>query len=84
MRPEKRFYVASGGEPTTEVAIRSTFREDLYLILSEFDRDTQAITVKAVVNPLVVWIWLGLGVITLGAVVAIIPGRRRLAKSTER
>lgn len=84
MKPEKRFYVASGGEPTTEVAIRSTFREDLYLILSEFDRDTQAITVKAVVNPLVVWIWLGLGVITGGALVAIIPGRRRLAQASER
>jgi cytochrome c-type biogenesis protein CcmF len=83
MRPEKRFYIASGGEPTTEVAIRSTFREDLYLILSEFDRETQAITVKAVINPLVAWIWVGLGTITLGAVIAIIPSRRRLAQAKE-
>lgn len=83
MRPEKRFYTASGGEPTTEVAIRSTFREDLYLILAEFDRETQAITVKAVINPLVAWIWVGMGIITLGAVITIIPARRRLAQAKE-
>jgi cytochrome c-type biogenesis protein CcmF len=81
MRPEKRFYVSRGGEPTTEVAIRSTFKEDLYLILSEFDRETEAVTVKAVINPLVVCIWLGMAVITTGAFIAIFPTRRRAAKA---
>jgi len=78
MKPEKRFYVTWGGEPTTEVAIRSTFKEDLYLILSEFDQKTQAITVKAVLNPLVVWIWVGLAVITFGSALAMLPARWRL------
>ncbi|MFQ5894122.1 MAG: heme lyase CcmF/NrfE family subunit, partial [Nitrospinota bacterium] len=76
LMPEKRFYLTRGGEPTTEVAIRSTFREDLYLILAEFDRNTQAVSIKAIVNPLVVWVWVGLATITVGAVVAMIPSRR--------
>ncbi len=83
LMPEKRFYLTRGGEPTTEVAIRSTFREDLYLILAEFDRNTQAITVKVLINPLVVWIWGGLAFITLGAVVAAIPSRSRFFRPTQ-
>ena len=83
LKPEKRFYLVGGGDPTTEVAIRSTFREDLYLVLAEFDRNTQAITVKAIINPLVVWTWLGLAIITLGAVVAAIPSRTRFFRPTQ-
>jgi cytochrome c-type biogenesis protein CcmF len=76
LKPEKRFYLTRAGQPTTEVAIRSTFREDLYLVLAEFDRSTQAITIKAVINPLVVWLWMGLGLITVGSAVAAWPTRR--------
>ena len=65
------------------MAIRSTFREDLYLVLAEFDRNTQAITVKAIINPLVVWTWVGLAIITLGALVATIPSRTRFFRPTQ-
>jgi cytochrome c-type biogenesis protein CcmF len=57
---------------------RSTLTEDLYLILSGFSevRKGQA-TLKALVRPLVMWIWLGGVVITIGTIVALWPVRGR-------
>jgi cytochrome c-type biogenesis protein CcmF len=49
-------------------------REDLYLILGSFDRDGGWVTVKALVNPLVTWLWIGGGVMALGTVLAMLPG----------
>jgi len=58
MEPEKRFY-KKPKQPTTEIANRSTLREDLYLVLGSYDPDSKRITLLAYVNPLVVWIWIG-------------------------
>jgi cytochrome c-type biogenesis protein CcmF len=70
--PEKRFY-KKPKQPTTEVAIRSTLREDLYVILGTYDPDSKAATFQAYVNPLVAWLWIGGIVLVLGTVVAIYP-----------
>ncbi len=76
LEPAKLFY-ASQQQPIARVAIRSSWREDLYLILAEFAPDGSAATVKAMVNPLLVWLWVGAGVITAGTVWAVLPDRRR-------
>jgi len=39
--------------PTTEVAIRRTIAEDLYIVLNSTDAATQAASFEIVVNPLV-------------------------------
>lgn len=75
MRPSKRFY-SSEQQPIGTVDVRSTPREDLYLILSSFTRDGASATVKMLIRPLVMWIWLGGAVMALGALVAIWPDRR--------
>ena len=58
------------------VALRSTFRDDLYLILSEVDGSGKA-NVRALLNPMVNWIWAGGFVIVFGAIVTMWPEGRR-------
>jgi len=72
LRPEKRFY-KKPKQPTTEVANRSTLREDLYVVLGSYDPKTQLATIQAYVNPLVVWIWLGGLILAIGTAVAVWP-----------
>jgi cytochrome c-type biogenesis protein CcmF len=72
LKPEKRFY-KKPKQPTTEVANRSTLREDLYVVLGAYDQQTQLITILGYVNPLVVWIWLGGLILALGTAVAVWP-----------
>src|SRR5262245_17504658 len=72
LRPEKRFY-KKPKQPTTEVANRSTLREDLYVVLGSYDPQTKLVTILAYVNPLVVWIWLGGLILAMGTAVAVWP-----------
>lgn len=69
--------------PIGRAVFRSTLKEDLYLILSGFsDVDRNRATLKALVRPLVLWIWLGGAVMALGTLMAILPlGRPREAAS---
>lgn len=60
--------------PVGRAIHRSTFAEDLYLILSGFSElDKNQATFKVLVRPMVVWIWLGGVVIFLGTLVAVWP-----------
>jgi cytochrome c biogenesis factor len=60
--PAKWFYNKREDEPTTEVAIRRSFAEDLYVVMAGFDIQQQSATFHVVVNPLVNWIWAGFGI----------------------
>ncbi len=62
-------------EPVTDPGIRSTAREDLYVILAGWTDDGKA-TFKVLVNPLVMWIWVGGTVIVAGTVIAFWPDAR--------
>jgi cytochrome c-type biogenesis protein CcmF len=68
-------------QPATEVAIRSNLREDLYVILASYDQRTQVATVSALINPLMIWMWIGGVVMALGTLLAISP--QGLAKRKE-
>ena len=79
MYPEKNIYKYEGNREInqeTEVALRSTLRDDLYLILSEVDR-SGGVNIRALLNPMVNWIWAGGLVIVLGAIVTMWPEGRR-------
>ena len=73
LHPEKRLYFAQN-QPTTEVALRTSLFEDLYVILAGFEPSRIA-TFKVFVNPLVSWLWIGGLIIVLGTVIAIWPER---------
>lgn len=72
--PAKEFSPKSE-QPSSEVAIRTTFVEDVYVILAGWDTD-QTASFKVVVNPLVVWIWIGGAVMLLGTAIAFWPDER--------
>jgi cytochrome c-type biogenesis protein CcmF len=74
LMPEKYFDPVY--EQVTEVAIRSTLVEDLYVILVGLDEDGTT-AFKVLVNPLVSWIWIGGGVLVLGGLIAFWPDRQR-------
>jgi len=72
MSPEKRVYAANG-QPQTMVANHSTMRWDLYVVYEGRDQTTGLPIIKAFLNPLVMWIWVGLSVVVFGTVVALVP-----------
>ena len=73
MTPEKRVYLASQ-QPQTMVAIHSTVTGwDLYVVYEGVNPDTGQPIIKAFLNPLVNWIWLGVLVMALGTLIALVP-----------
>jgi cytochrome c-type biogenesis protein CcmF len=72
--PAKNFYPQQD-QPATEMAVRSTPLEDLYLILAGYDQDGTA-SLKVIINPLVMWLWIGFGVLVLGSLVCLYPDPR--------
>jgi len=76
LTPEKYLH-RSYQQPVTEVAIRSTLLEDLYVILVGWDEDGTT-AFKVLVNPLVNWIWIGGGLLVLGGLIALWPDRQKL------
>jgi cytochrome c-type biogenesis protein CcmF len=71
LEPEKRFY-KKPEQPATEVAFRSTLRDDLYVILGAAEDDGRA-TFQAYINPMVAWLWIGGIVLVAGTAMAIVP-----------
>jgi cytochrome c-type biogenesis protein CcmF len=60
--------------PVGRAVHRSSLGEDLYLILSGFSEvEKNQATLKVLVRPLVVWIWIGGFVIAFGTLLAILP-----------
>jgi cytochrome c-type biogenesis protein CcmF len=75
LTPERRLYTASE-QPLTKVTIHSGWREDLYLYFAGVNPETNAPIIHAYLNPLVRWLWIGGGIVVLGTLVALYPGRR--------
>ena len=60
------------------MATHSNFKEDLYVILAGYEKDFA--TFKVLVNPLVIWLWIGGGIMILGTIVVVLPDRRKKVK----
>jgi cytochrome c-type biogenesis protein CcmF len=78
--PELRLYKASQ-QPDHVVAIRSTLQEDLYVVYEGKNPDTDRPIIKAFVNPLVSWIWIGVLVVAFGTGIALVPNAAQLKSS---
>lgn len=81
--PEKNIYRYEGNREInqeTEVSLRSTFKDDLYIIMSNVNSNTNA-TFRAIINPMVSWIWAGGIVVLFGALITMMPkfSRRKVA-----
>jgi len=86
MEPSKRFF-PTGRMTTTEAAIRTSPGGDLYAVLGE-ERANDAGVTEAVLrlhnNPLAPWIWLGAGIMALGAALSLSDRRIRIAAPARR
>ncbi|MBW3534680.1 MAG: heme lyase CcmF/NrfE family subunit [Gemmatimonadetes bacterium] len=87
---EKRGYL-TWESPITEVGIRSSFLEDLYIILADADLQNlvafndpaaQAATFTFLVNPLVGWIWFGGMIVAVGGLIGLWPEPGRVRGAT--
>ncbi|MEK9702282.1 MAG: heme lyase CcmF/NrfE family subunit [Deltaproteobacteria bacterium] len=83
MKPAKSFYPTQP-QPLTEIALRREFLKDLYLIFSsESGADSELVTIKTYVNPLVGWAWMALPVFTLGIGICLTYRPRSLTSRQE-
>jgi cytochrome c-type biogenesis protein CcmF len=73
MYPARWFYRNHEDNPTTEVAIRRSFAEDLYIVLAQYDVPSQEAGIDVHINPLVNWQWFGFGVMAFGTIIALLP-----------
>ncbi len=73
MYPARWFYRKHEEEPTTEVAIRRGFAEDVYLVMPAFSVEEQSASMGIHINPLVDWVWAGFGVLAIGTGIALLP-----------
>ncbi|MBI3328892.1 MAG: heme lyase CcmF/NrfE family subunit [Nitrospinae bacterium] len=82
LSPGKSFH-PNEQQPIAQVGIRSTPWEDLYMVLGSVDANGSAATLKILVNPMVMWIWIGGLVVTLGALITMLPIRREKAPALQ-
>jgi len=72
LSPERRFYPASQ-TTSTIVAIHSTLALDIYVVFEGRNPETSRPIIKVFLNPLVNWIWIGVGIIVIGTFIALVP-----------
>ncbi len=81
---EKRQHLDSFGRPTfnpsTEAAIWSDAREDLYVVYAGTIGGTDQASYAITINPLVMWVWVGGGILILGGLVTMWPGGPRITR----
>jgi cytochrome c-type biogenesis protein CcmF len=83
MTSEKRQHVDSRGaptfEPSTEVGIKGSFGQDVYVVLAGV-RNLDEAEIRVSFNPLVRWVWMGGALMALGGLVVMWPAadRRRV------
>jgi cytochrome c-type biogenesis protein CcmF len=75
LTPERRIYFpdTDHAQASTVVAIHSTLAADLYVVFEGRNADSGRPIIKVFVNPLVNWIWAGVGIVILGTLIALVP-----------
>tara|TARA_B100001175_G_scaffold271525_1_gene244277 strand:- start:27 stop:1973 length:1947 start_codon:yes stop_codon:yes gene_type:complete len=72
------------GQPIGTPSTRSTWKDDVQLsVLKIPENEDDSTVVRITVQPLVWWIWVGGGVMALGAMMSAVPSRRRNRDSEE-
>ncbi len=77
LNPQRHIYFDMG-LAITQPSVKSNLALDIYAILVEFTSGTQnQATFRLYVTPLVNWLWIGVGVLTVGTIVAVLPQTRK-------
>lgn len=68
------------GRPISTPSVATSWVDDVYLSLAAIpDEGMDRITLRVLIKPLVVWMWMGGALIGLGTLSALIPNRREIA-----
>jgi cytochrome c-type biogenesis protein CcmF len=73
LKPERRFYRKSEEQPLTQVANWSNLQRDAYVTLAGWANQGKNVAIEVIINPLVIWLWIGGVVMTLGGVWCLVP-----------
>jgi cytochrome c-type biogenesis protein CcmF len=73
VHPAKFIYNESSMGPTTEVSQINSLRDDLYVVVGSIDVESKRATFRIHVNPLVMFIWIGVLVLICGSAVSLWP-----------
>lgn len=71
--PQRNIYDKTPDMPTSEVGLRMSPLEDVYVVLNGWDEQGESATFTIFINPLTIWMWIGGLVIVLGVLLAIWP-----------
>jgi cytochrome c-type biogenesis protein CcmF len=86
LQPQRNIYHKNPDAPTSEVGLRMTPVEDVYVLLNGWDSGGEIATFTIYINPLTLWMWLGGIVLVIGTLIAAWPhpsARRASEGATE-
>ncbi len=72
-RPQIRRYNGWTDQNNREVAILTSWREDVYVSLAGWEAGGEVAAISVKINPLVVWIWIGGIVMSAGCLFSLMP-----------
>ncbi|HSR29889.1 MAG TPA: heme lyase CcmF/NrfE family subunit [Anaerolineae bacterium] len=75
VQPERNLHTNVEGS-VTEVALRMNLKEDLYVVLASLEPDGLA-AFQVLINPMVIWLWIGGMVLIVGTLVAAWPPKKQ-------
>ncbi len=84
VHPKRNIYDKTPDMPTSEVGLRMTPFEDVYVVLNGWDNSGNSATFTIYVNPLTVWMWVGGIVMAIGTLIAAWPHATRRRSETVR
>ena len=74
LEPGRRIFTNFPNQPTSLVEVDGDLRRDLYLFVQGWDENGLT-ELQVFVNPLQVWLWIGMGIFTVGGLLAFAPFR---------
>jgi cytochrome c-type biogenesis protein CcmF len=75
--PRRNIYDKTPEQPTSEVGLRMSLLEDVYVVLNGWEAGGATATFSIFINPLTVWMWIGGVVLAIGTLIAAWPNPSR-------
>lgn len=79
--PRRNIYDKAPDQPTSEVGLRMTPVEDVYVILNGWESGGSSATFTVYINPLTMWMWVGGLLVILGTIVSVWPHPQQSRKT---